>query len=336
MQKKLITLVFGCISFSLFSQTEKNEKQNSFSIEIFDDEALQVIDSNAEIEVIGKGFTWTEGPLWIEDGNYLLFSDIPSNKIFKIDADKNTSEYLYPAGYTGKTPRGGELGSNGLLLNAKGELLMMHHGDRRVAKMNAPLNKPKPNFSSLTDNYNNKRFNSPNDATFDGNGNLYFTDPPYGLVLGVDDPAKELDFQGVYCLKSSGELVLVATLSRPNGIAFSTDGSKLYVSVSDPKHAVWYQYDMVSTGRVENKQLFYDATNLVGKEGYQGLPDGMKMHSKGYLFATGPGGVFIFNSKAKLMAKIHTGEKTSNCAFTKDEKTLFLTADDYVMKVSLK
>ena len=336
MQKKLIAFIFGCISFTLFSQTEKKDKQHNFLIEIFDDEALQLIDPTTEIEVIGKGFDWTEGPLWVEDGNYLLFSDIPNNKIFKIDADGNTSLYLYPAGYTGKTPRGGELGSNALLLNAKGELVMMHHGDRRIAKMDAPLNKPKSKFSSLADNYKNKKFNSPNDAAFDDNGNLYFTDPAYGLVLGFDDPAKELDFQGVYCLKTSGELVLVDTLTRPNGIAFSTDGSKLYVSVSDPKHAVWYQYDIVSTGQVENKQLFYEVTDLVDKKGFAGLPDGMKMHSKGYLFATGPGGIFIFNMDAKVIAKIHTGEKTSNCAFTKDEKTLFLTADDYVMKVSLK
>lgn len=336
MQKKLIAFVFGCISLSLFSQTEKKDKQHNFLIEILDDEALQLIDPTTEIEVIGEGFAWTEGPLWVEDGNYLLFSDIPNNKVFKIDADGNTSEYLYPAGYTGKTPRGGELGSNGLLLNSKGELIMMHHGDRRVVKMDAPLNRPKPNFISLTDNYKNKKLNSPNDGVFDDNGNLYFTDPPYGLVSGVDDPAKELDFQGVYCLKTSGEVILVDTLTRPNGIVFSTDGSKLYVSVSDPKHAVWYQYDIVSTGQVKNKQLFYDVTDLVDKKGYEGLPDGMKMHSKGYLFATGPGGIFIFNMDAKPIAKIHTGEKTSNCAFTIDEKTLFLTADDYVMKVSLK
>lgn len=318
--------------------TEKkiDSVQNRFSIEILDDEALQIISPSAEIKEIASGYAWTEGPLWIADGNYLLFSDIPNNKIFKIHADGETTEFLNPSGYTGEMPREGEMGSNGLLLNQDGDLVLLQHGDRRIAKMDASLDSPIPKYITLVDNYNGKKFNSPNDGVFDSEGNLYFTDPPYGLQEGVNDLAKELDFQGVYCLKTSGELVLMDKLTRPNGITFSQDGSKMYVAVSDPEHAVWYRYDVVAPGEVKNRALLYDVTDLVGKKGQQGLPDGMKMHSQGYLFATGPGGVWVFNENGIPVARIFTGEATSNCAFSKNEKTLFITADDYVLKMDLK
>lgn len=328
-----LLVVLGCKNAS---EKKIDIGQDRFSIEILDDAALQIISPNAEIKEIASGYEWTEGPLWIEGGKYLLFSDIPKNKIFKIDADGKTTEFLYPAGYTGEIPRDGEIGSNALLLNQDGALVLLQHGDRRIARMDATLDSPNPKYITMVDSYNGKKFNSPNDGVFDSDGNLYFTDPPYGLQEGVNDPAKELDFQGVYCLKTSGELVLIDKLTRPNGITFSHDGSKMYVAVSDPEHAVWYRYDVVAPGKVKNRTLLYDVTNLVGKKGQQGLPDGMKMHSQGYLFATGPGGVWVFNENGIPVARIHTGEATSNCAFSKNEKTLFMTADDYVLKMDLK
>ncbi|HET8737261.1 MAG TPA: SMP-30/gluconolactonase/LRE family protein [Pricia sp.] len=310
--------------------------QHNFSIEILEKEALQLIDPKAVIEVIGSGYEWTEGPLWVSDGNYLLFSDIPNNKIFQIDAEGNASEYLHPSGYLGEGKYGSEPGSNGLLLSPDGDLILMQHGERQVAKMKSTLNNPRPEYETLVGDYKGKRFNSPNDGVFDGDGNLYFTDPPYGLPEQMDDPNKELDFQGVYCLKTSGELVLVDTLSRPNGIALSPDGSKLYVAVSDPQHAVWYQYDVTNPGVTTNKRIFFDVTDRIGQAGQPGLPDGMKMHSKGYLFATGPGGVWVFNEGGQPIARIYTGLATANCAFSPDEQTLFMTADDFVLKLKLK
>lgn len=310
--------------------------QHDFKIEILDDSALELIDANAEIKVIGEGFKWTEGTLYIEDGDYLLFSDIPNNTVFKIDANGELSTFLKPSGFLGKTDYGKEPGSNGLLLNQKNELVLMQHGERRVAKMKSSLNNPKPEYEAVVDTFEGKRFNSPNDGVFDKAGNLYFTDPPYGLPKQMDDPNKELDFQGVYCLKGTGELILVDKLTRPNGIALSPDESKLYVAVSDPEHAVWYQYDLKGVGKTVNKRIFYDVTNLIGQEGQQGLPDGMKIRSSGHLFATGPAGLFIFNPKGKLIARIHTGQATANCAFSTDEKRLFLAADDYVLEVALK
>ncbi|MCS4435801.1 SMP-30/gluconolactonase/LRE family protein [Aquiflexum gelatinilyticum] len=331
------SIVFSFFILIAISCTQpKNTMKANSSIEILDEAALSLINPDAQIEVISQGYAWTEGPLWLEKEQKLLFSDIPNNSIFQIDAKGETSLYLKPSGYTGDAARGGETGSNALILDPQGNLVLCQHGDRRMAKMNAPLDQPKADFVSIVDNYQGKRLNSPNDAIYDKAGNLYFTDPPYGLEFNVDDPAKELDFQGIYCLKTDGELLLVDSISRPNGITFSPDQSKLIVANSDPEHAVWYQYDIVSAGVVENKKLFFDATSYVGKEGYNGLPDGMKMHSSGNLFATGPGGVWLFDENGKALARIATGEATSNCAFSTDEKTLYITADNYVLKVGLK
>ncbi len=307
-----------------------------FSVEIIDNEALVLLDPKNEIQVLAGGFQWTEGPLWISSGNYLLFSEIPGNTIYKWEAQKDVIAFIHPSGYSGTGYYSKEPGSNGLLLNHQGELVLLQHGDRRIVKMNAPLEAPKPDFITLVDNYQGKKLNSPNDGAFDRAGNLYFTDPPYGLPSGMEDPTKELDFQGVYSLLTDGKSVLLDTLSRPNGIVLSPDETILYVAVSDEAQAVWYAYDVIAPGQVANKRLFYDVTHLIGKEGEQGLPDGMVMHSKDYLFASGPGGIWIFTKNAKPIARIHTGLATSNCTLSDDEKTLFITADDYVLSLNLK
>lgn len=306
-------------------------------IAVLDDAALDIIDPNATIKILASGFEWTEGPLWIEDGEYLLFSDIPNNKVYKLDSKNDTITYLSPSGFTGKDFKGVEPGSNGLLLNPEGELVLMQHGDRRVSKMNASLDHPTEDYSALATEYKGKRLNSPNDGVFDKMGNLYFTDPPYGLPERLNDSGKELEFQGVYCLLTSGELVVVDDqIKFPNGIGLSPNGRELYVAESNPENAVWHAYDIVSPGKVENRTLLADATHLVGEEGQQGLPDGLKVHSSGNVFATGPGGVWVFDSNGKVLARIYTGQKTANCALTTDEKTLFMTADDYILSVDLK
>lgn len=295
----------------------------------------QVISENAVIEIIGEGFEWTEGPLWLPTENKLIFSDIPKNSIFEWTEKGGTKLYLKPSGYTGKEKRGGETGSNGLLLSPEGELVLCQHGDRRMAKMNAKLSNPKAEFTTLAGNFDGKKLNSPNDAVYDKKGNLYFTDPPYGLEKNDKDPLKELDFQGVYKVDKTGKITLLTKeLSRPNGIAFSPDFTKLYVANSDPEKAIWMVYDVDENGLLKNGKIFYDATSLI--KDYKGLPDGMKVHKDGWIFATGPGGVFIFSPNGVHMGTIETGEATANCAFNPDYSELFITADDYLLRVKLK
>jgi gluconolactonase len=335
---KKILLVFLIIFFTECTSERRNQQNEAKSfkpfIERISPEIDDIINISAKVEIIAEGFEWTEGPLWVDEVG-LLFSDIPPNSIYRWTADGGTKLYLNQAGYTGVNPRGGEKGSNGLLLDNDGNLVLCQHGDRRLAKMNAPLNDPKPDFTTIIDQYEGKKFNSPNDACFSKNGDLYFTDPPYGLENRMDDPLKELSFQGVYKYTPSGELYLLTKeLSRPNGIALSPDEKTLYVANSDPKKAIWMAYSLDDQGKIESEKLFHDATNLVGKE--KGLPDGLKVDDNGNVFASGPGGVWIFNSEGKVLGKIRTGQATSNCAFSVNGKVLFITADMYVMKVEMK
>lgn len=305
------------------------------SIERLDSALDEIIAPNTQIEVLAEGHDWTEGPLWITEGNYLLFSDIPPNSLFKWSEKEGESLYLKPSGYTGNAHRGGEVGSNGLALNAQGRLVMCQHGDRRMAEMDAPLSAPQAKFQTLADRYEGKRFNSPNDLVFHSNGELYFTDPPYGLEQNMDDPAKELDFQGVYRVSKDGKVTLLTKeVTRPNGIAFSPDEKTLYVASSDPERAVWWAFPVMDDGTLDKGKVFFDATQWVGER--KGLPDGMKVDRQGHLFATGPGGVSIFSPKGRHLGTIQTGQATSNCAFGGDGSTLYMTADDYLMRIQLK
>jgi gluconolactonase len=305
------------------------------SIETLDPDLAAVVRPEAEIEVLTEGFDWTEGPLWVPQLQKVLFVDIPPNKIHSWSEADGQQLYLTPSGYTGSTSRGGEVGANGLILDGEGRLILCQHGDRRLARMEAPLDNPQPTFTTLADTYEGKRLNSPNDVVMHSDGSFYFTDPPYGLEKNVDDPAKELDFQGVYRVRGPGQLqLLTKELSRPNGIAFSPDEKTLYVANSDPKKAIWMAYPVQDNGTIGPGKVFYDATSLVGQD--KGLPDGLKVNRQGTIFATGPGGVWVFDPAGKVLGKIRTGEATSNCALSEDESTLYMTADNYLMRVRLR
>ena len=192
-----------------------------------------IVDSNAKIEVLASGFTWTEGPVWVADdsGGHLLFSDIPRNSIFRWSEKRGTDLFMSPSGYTGASYYGLEPGSNGLTLDPQGRLTACEHGDRRVSVLTKGGGK-----RTLVDNYQGKRLNSPNDLVFHSSGSIFFTDPPYGLPDRESDPRRELDFCGVYRLDTDGSLTLVSKeLARPNGIGLSPDEKTLYVAQSDPE-----------------------------------------------------------------------------------------------------
>ncbi len=312
---------------------EASTPQSTFgSIERLQPELDELIPPTSTIEVLSEGYEWTEGPVWVPSENMLLFSDIPPNSIFKWKEGEGASLFLKPAGYTGEIDRVGEPGSNGLLLDSQGRLVLCQHGDRRMARLVSDLKNPEPKYETIVSHYQGKRFNSPNDAVYSRSGDLYFTDPPYGLEGNVNDPAKEIPFQGVYRLKAGASEVelLLDSLSRPNGIALSPSENKLYIANSDQQKALWMEYTLQGDQLVDGK-VFYDATSLVGTE--KGLPDGLKVHSSGAVFATGPGGVWIFNSDGKVLGKIRTGEATANCAFDDQENYLYITADMYLLRV---
>jgi len=299
-------------------------------LESLDPRFNELIAPDARVEKLAQGFAWSEGPIWIKDGGYLLFSDVISNTVFKWKEGEGISEFLKPSGYTGKVPRGGEPGSNGLTVDSQGRLTLCEHGDRRIARLEKDGHK-----TTLADRFEGKRFNSPNDLVYKSNGDLYFTDPPYGLEAREKDPKKEIPFQGVYRLKPNGELTLLTDqLTFPNGLAFSPDEKTLYVAVSDPAKAVWMAYDVKPDGAIANGRVFFDATDWVKTR--PGLPDGMKVDKDGNLFATGPGGVHVFAPGGRHLGTINTGEKTANCNWGGDGSVLYITANHFLCRIQTK
>lgn len=301
----------------------------SSQIERLDPALDTLIASNACLEVLADGFIWAEGPVWM--GKYLLFSDVPTNRVYEWEEGKGISVYLEPSGYTGTQPRGGEAGSNGLTRDKQGRLVLCQHGDRRVARLEKD-----GRFTILAQFYQLRRFNSPNDAVFDSKGNLFFTDPPYGLPANMADPAKELPFQGVYRVSPKGEVTLLTDkISRPNGIALSPNEKVLYVCNSDPAFPAIFAYDIQTNGTLANRRVFFDATELAAK-GRKGLPDGLKVDLKGNVFATGPGGVLVLSPSGKHLGTILTGQPTANCAWGDHGSTLYITANHQLLRIQTK
>jgi gluconolactonase len=304
------------------------------TIERLDPRFDQLVPPGARMEKLAEGFKWSEGPVWVRpqaqaDGSgYLLFSDIPNNAVMRWSEGADVQVFLKPSGYTGTTPRGGEPGANGLTLDAAGRLVLCQHGDRRIVRRESD-----GRWTTLADRYHGKRFNSPNDLVFKSNGDLYFTDPPYGLPNGADDTTREMDFCGVYRWSAAGGKVtlLVKEMTRPNGIAFSPDEKTLYVAQSDPEKALWMAYPVKRDGALGPGRVFYDGTRFV--KTLKGLPDGMKVDKAGNLFATGPGGVNVFAPDGALLGRINPDQPTANCAFGEDGSVLYVTANQYLCRI---
>ena len=290
----------------------------------------KLVPSNLKIEKIAGGHKWVEGPVWNRKEAYLLFSDIPNNSIYKWQEDRGESLFLKPSGYTGKAPFGGaEPGSNGLAFDPAGRLVLAEHGDRRIARLERSGRK-----TTLVDRYEGKRINSPNDLVFKSNGDLYFTDPPFGLPKSFDDPHKELPFQGVYKFSKDGKLTLLTkNIKAPNGIAFSPGEKKLYVSNADARHAIWIVYDVKSDGTITNGKTLFNATAWTKNK--PGVPDGMKIDKDGNLFAAGPGGIHVIAPDGTHLGSIETGAPTGNLAWGEDGSTLFITSNKTVYRLKL-
>jgi gluconolactonase len=287
----------------------------------------KLIPQDTRIIKVAEGFQWSEGPVWVPAKGCLLFSDIPNNVINQYTPGQGVKEFLKPSGYTGTQARGGEPGSNGLVLDAEGRLCLCEHGDRRVTRIEKDGKK-----TVLADKFEGKRFNSPNDLVFKSNGDLYFTDPPYGLPKNWDDPARELDFCGIYRISKDGKLQLLSKeLKRPNGLAFSLDEKTLIVANSDPENAIWMAFEVKDDGTLGKSRVFHDASMWVGRK--DGLPDGMKLDKAGNLFATGPGGVWVFSADGKHLGNIDPGVATANCAFGEDGSVLYLAANHWICRV---
>ncbi len=326
-------MMLALVPLGLAAANHAHAQQTIGKLEKLSPEFDKLVPATSKIEVVAKGFTWTEGPVWIGgDDGHLLFTDIPRNSIFKFQPDakpgQEVSLFMNPSGYTGVTYYGLEPGSNGLFIDKQGRLCMCEHGDRRVSALT-----PNGGKITLADKYEGKRLNSPNDGVVMSNGDIYFTDPPYGLPNQFDDPRRELDFCGVYRLKPTGELTLLTkTIERPNGIGLSPDEKSLYVAQSNPKMANWTKFEVKADGTLGEGKQIHDATQRVGKE--PGLPDGLEVDSQGNVWASGPGGIYLFSAKGELLGRLVTGERTSNCTIAPGG-WLYMTVDHYLCRTKI-
>jgi gluconolactonase len=296
-----------------------------------------VIAPSAALERVLDGFAWVEGPLWNARAGYLLFSDIPHNRVIQWIPGRGWRTFLDRSGYTGNEPfTGWEPGSNGLAYDGEGRLLLAQHGNRRIARVEKG-----GRVTTLAERYQGRRLNSPNDMVLDGAGNIYFTDPPFGLPGTFDDPAKELDFQGVYRLGADGTLTLLTKeLRAPNGIGLSPGGGTLYVTNTDPARAVWMAYPLEAGGtRLGPGRVLLDATaevqTLEGAGVRTSRPDGMKVDAAGNILGAGPGGLWIIAPDGTHLGTIAFPAPVSNCAFGGDGTTLYVTVDTSVWRLPI-
>ena len=307
------------------------------SIERLHSDLDSVLADDARMEILAEGFDWSEGPAWVgsEEDGYVLFSDVPRNTIYRWKEGQGATVFLKPSGYTG-TERPQKLaGSNGLAIDEQGRLILMQMGDRRIAYLDAPLQRPQPSYMTLADRYEGQRFSSPNDLAIHANGDIYFTDPPYGLAKRYDDPENDLDYAGVFRLDKSGKVTLLTkSIAWPNGIAFSPDYKTLYVSQSDKQAAIWYAFDVGEDGTLSEERIFFDATKFVRDRPH--APDGLKVDEEGNIYATGPGGLLILDSAGNHLGTLLTGRNTGNCCFGNDGRMLYITADEYLVRIQLK
>ena len=297
-------------------------------IERFDPALDRIVPRNAKIEKLAGGFLFTEGPVWVGDGGYLLFSDPDNNLIYRWSAEEGVSIYRTHSGYTGMDiGEYGQPGSNGLTVDGQGRLTINEHGNRRVTRL-----EKNGQLTVLADSYQGKRLNSPNDLVYRSDGALYFTDPPFGLPRFFADPRKELPFSGVYCL-INGELKLVSTdLTGPNGLAFSPDEKYLYVDNWDEKSKVILRYEVRPDGTLANKTVFFDATSEPGDDAW----DGLKVDQDGNVYASGPGGLWILSPGGKHLGTIVGPEQPHNLAWgDEDHRTLYLAAQTGLYRIGV-
>lgn len=291
----------------------------------------QLVAPDAKIEKLAEGFNWSEGPTWFKES--VVFSDVPENIIYqwKPGASKAVI-FLKPSGML--TPHEGfiEQGSNGLAVDAERRLIICQHGERRVARLNADGSQ-----TPLAAKFENKRFNSPNDLAIRRNGDIYFTDPPYGLDKLNDSPLKEMPWNGVYRVTPEGAVsLIIKDLTFPNGIAFSPDEKILYIGVSDSAKPHIMAYDVQADGSVANGRVFFDATSLQAP-GRKGSCDGMKVDARGNVFSTGPGGVLVISSSGQHLGTLVTNQATGNCCWGgSDGSELFIAADMFLCRVKTK
>ena len=325
MKRALLLLLAPLLAFAA---DDKPHPLNA-KIERHDPAFDRLVAADAKIEQLAEGFRWSEGPTWYQGG--VVFSDVMANTVYQWKPGmKSAAVFIRPSGQFAPESGFREPGSNGLARDAQGRLLLCQHGERQVARWE------NGRFTTVADRYEGRRFNSPNDLAVRKNGEIYFTDPPYGLEKINDSPLKQQPWNGVYRVATDGKVTLLTkSLTFPNGIGFSPDEKILYVAVSDSKATRVAAFDVNADGTLANERVFFDMQPWSLK-GEPGLCDGLKIDREGNVWATGPGGVSVISPAGKLLGRLNPGEPTGNCCWGDDGSTLYITANYFLVRVKTK
>ncbi len=330
-----VALLPSLVSTTAWAQQTVDPVETLGRIEILDPAAEDLIDPSVKVENLATGFEWSEGPVWIAAGRFVIFSDVPTNTIYKWKQGEGLSVYLKPSGFTTAAYREGESGSNGLALDHQGRLILCQHGDHRLAYMKPHTSKPAPDYETIVSHHNDAEFNSPNDLVVHSSGAIYFTDPPYGRIGAFNNTERPLNYQGVYrVVPGEPAKLLTKKLRAPNGIALSPDEKTLYVAQSDPENAIYMAFGVRPNGTIDEGRVLLDVTKRRSR--LPGNPDGMAIDKQGNLWATGPGGVLVISPQGRHLATIATGEKIANCTFGDNGSTLYMTSDMHFCRVKTK
>jgi gluconolactonase len=279
-------------------------------------ELERVVSLNQDVEELASGFGGdmgpAEGPLWWQEGGYLLFSDIHNNRRMQWTPGGGVTLFHEPTNY-----------ANGLTRDRQGRLIACEHSARRVTRL-----EPDGSLTVVANRYHDRRLNRPNDVVVKSDGSMYFTDP---ATFNVES---ELDFCGVYRVTPDLGMinVLVRDFVLPNGLAFSPDERILYINDSRRRH--------IRAFDVEPNGLLALATDRVFCQMYgdlPGNPDGMKVDVEGHVYCTGPGGIWILDPAGKHLGTVLTGAQTTNIAWGGDDwKTMFYTTRYTLGRIQLK
>jgi gluconolactonase len=291
-----------------------------------------IVPKDWKVEKLAEGFGWAEGPIWVRKGRYLLFTDVPGNKMWKWSEKGGLEKFLDPSGAANPDPAvWREAGANGIAIYDRKSIVFADTGSRVIQKLDLRSKKK----TALASTFEGKKFSSPNDVAKTRAGVLFFTDPPYGFKKFDAAPEKEQPFNGVYRMGKDGTVSVVEKeLHRPNGVALSPDERTLYVTQSEPSKAIVMAYSLDEAGNVTGKKLFHDFTDLVSAAA-PGLPDGLTVASDGTVFTSGPGGILVLSKDGKRLGRISDGKATANCKFGDDGRTLYLTSHSMLARIRL-
>lgn len=319
-------------ALSAAEQTVAMTKIEEARIDRWDPAMDAIVPQDWKIEKLAEGFGWAEGPIWVKNGGYLLFTDVPGNKMWKWSEKGGLEKFLDPSGAANPDPAiWREAGANGLALYDKHSIVYADTGNRVIQRLDLRSKKK----TALASTLDGKKFSSPNDVAKTRSGVLFFTDPPYGFAKGDDAAQKEIPFNGVYRMGKDGKVTVIEKeLTRPNGVALAPDEATLYVTQSDPRKAIILAFTLDKAGNVTGKKLFADLTDLVARDA-PGLPDGLTVAADGTVFTSGPGGIVVLSKEGKRLGRISDGKPTANCKFGEDGRTLFLTSQNMLARIRL-